>query len=150
VIRYAAPMTTPTDEELAALGAAFEDFTRRFKLADAIGVEQPLNELDKQTLLYIAEHPGCGPTDLARVLGVPNTTVTSATDRLMKRGLLERERQEGDRRAVALKLSEVGRSRAESFMAAYRELHLRMLEPLTPAERAELLRLITKIVYSEP
>jgi DNA-binding MarR family transcriptional regulator len=97
-------MTTPTDDQLAKLGAAFDTFARRYKLADALSSEKPLNELDKQTLLYVAEHPEYGPTDVARFLAVPSTTISSATDRLFKRGLLERHRLEGDRRAVALRL----------------------------------------------
>lgn len=142
-------MTKPTDDQLAKVGAAFETFARRYKLAEALSPEQPLNELDKQALLYVADHPECGPTDVARFLGVPNTTVSSATDRLVKRGLLDRHRLEGDRRAVALKLSPDGKARAEGFLSAHRELYRRMLAPLSPTERSSFIRLISKIVYSE-
>src|SRR5262245_27718616 len=140
-------MTTPTDDQLARLGAAFEAFARRYKLQDALGSETQLNELDKQTLVYVAEHPDCGPTDVARFLAVPNTTISSATDRLVKRGLLERRRPDGDRRAVALRLSTVGKARADAIVAAYLALYRRMLEPLSPAERKTFIRIITKIVH---
>ncbi|GHD12455.1 MarR family winged helix-turn-helix transcriptional regulator [Tianweitania populi] len=142
-------MTQPTDKQLATLGAAFNTFTRRYKLADALGPEKPLNELDKQALFYVAEHPECGPSDIARFLAVPHTTISSATDRLAKRGLLKRTRPEEDRRAVALDLSDEGRRRVEGFLAAYRELHLRMLQPLSTAERDAFVGMITKIVYDE-
>ncbi|MGQ9367512.1 MarR family winged helix-turn-helix transcriptional regulator [Azospirillum sp. ST 5-10] len=142
-------MTMPTDDQLATLGAAFDAFSRRYKLADALSSEKPLNELDKQTLLYVADHPGCGPTDVARFLAVPNTTVSSATDRLAKRGLLERDRPEGDRRAVALRLSQDGRRRVDAFVAAHRALYRRMLEPLSPAERDSFIGMITKIVSDD-
>ena len=141
--------TKPTDQQLAALGAAFETFARRYKVADAMRAEQPLNEIDRQTLLYVAEHPGCGPSDVARFLGVPNTTLTSATDRLDKRGLLGRQRVEGDRRAVALQLSEEGRARVDAFTSAYRGMYRSLLEPLSVAEREELIRLMTKIVHHD-
>ena len=147
VARYAGVMTTPTDDQLASLGAAFDTFARRYKLLDAFGSETQLNELDKQTLLYVADHRGCGPTDVARFLAVPNTTISSATDRLVKRGLLERHRPEGDRRAVALRLSAQGKARAAAIVAAHRDLYRRMLEPLTPGERKSLIRMITKIVF---
>jgi predicted transcriptional regulator len=97
-------MTKPTSKQLAALGAAFEAFARRYKLAEALSSEKPLNELDKQALFYVADHPGCGPSDIARFLTVPNTTISSATDRLVARGLLKRKRPPDDRRAVALHL----------------------------------------------
>lgn len=142
-------MTIPTDDELATLGTAFDTFARRYKLADALGPEKPLNELDKQVLLYIAEHAGCGPSDVARFLGVANTTISSATDRLVKQGLMERHRPEGDRRAVALQLTASGAARAQAYVAAHRELYRRMLGPLSPEERKSLITLITKIVYHE-
>lgn len=142
-------MTNPTDKQLATLGAAFDTFTRRYKLSDALGPDKPLNELDKQALLYVAKHPDCGPSDIARFLAVPNTTMSSATDRLAKRGLLERNRPEDDRRAVALRLSAEGAQRVDAFVAAYQEVYRRMLEPLSPVERDTFLGLMTKIVSYE-
>lgn len=142
-------MSGPTDDELAKLGAAFDAFARRYKLADALSSEPMLNELDKQALLYIAAHPGCGPTDIGRFLGVPNTTISSATDRLVKRGLLQRTRTETDRRAVALQLSDAGTDRVGGLVAAHRALYRRMLEPLSPSERESLIRIVTIIVSSE-
>lgn len=142
-------MPGPTDDELAKLGAAFDAFARRYKLADALSSETMLNELDKQALLYVSDHPGCGPTDVGRFLGVPITTISSATDRLVKRGLLQRTRMETDRRAVALQLSDAGTARVDGLLAAHRGLYRRMLEPLSPRERESLIRIVTKIISSE-
>jgi DNA-binding MarR family transcriptional regulator len=139
-------MTMPTDEELAALSEALDLFTRRYKLAEVLAPEKPLNELDKQVLLYVAKNPGCGPTDVARFLGVANTTVSSATDRLAKRDLLERDRPEADRRSVALRLTPAGQQRVDSMLAMYGQLHRRMLEPLSVAERRQLIAMMTKII----
>jgi DNA-binding MarR family transcriptional regulator len=142
-------MTMPTDDQLARLGAAFDAFTRRYKLADSLCGGTPLNELDKQALLYVAEHPSCGPTDIARFLDVPKTTVTSATDRLAKRGLLDRSRVEGDRRAVALTLADEGRARVDALLTAHRQINRRLLEPLSAMERDRFIAMITKIVSHE-
>lgn len=139
-------MTMPTDEEIAAIGDAFDLFTRRYKLADAVGPEKPLNEIEKQVLFYVADHPGCGPTDVARFLGVAATTMSSATDRLVKRELLARQRPEADRRAVALALTAAGRTRVGALHATYRELHRRLLDPLTKEERRQLIAMMGKIV----
>lgn len=84
-------MTNPTDEQVADLAAALDVFSRRFKLTD-VGAGRPLAEIDKHILHYVEAHPDCGPTDVARYLGVAMTTISSATDRLAKRGLLERLR----------------------------------------------------------
>ena len=142
-------MTMPTDEELAALGAALELFTRRHKLAEALGPEKPLNEVDKQVLFYVAKHPGCGPTDAARFIGVANTTISSATDRLAKRDLIERHRPEEDRRSVALRLTDAGRQRVDTLSAMYGDLHRRLLEPLSARERRQLIAMMTKIISSD-
>lgn len=139
-------MTMPTDEELAALGEAFDLFTRRYKLAEALAPEKPLNELDKQVLFFVAKHPDCGPTDAARFLGVPNTTISSATDRLAKRDLVERHRPEADRRSVALRLTRAGQERVDMLSAMYGALHRRMLEPLAAAERRQLIAMMAKII----
>ena len=139
-------MTMPTDEELAALGEAFDLFTRRYKLAEALGPEKPLNELDKQVLFYVARHAGCGPTDAARFLGVANTTISSATDRLVKRDLITRDRPEVDRRAVALRLTAAGQRKVDGLQAMYGALHRRMLDPLTATERRQLIAMMAKII----
>lgn len=121
-MRYVEGMSDPTEDQLAALGAAFETFARRYKLADAFRSDRPLAELDKAVLLYVAEHAGCGPTDVARFLTVPTTTLSSATDRLVKRGFLKREHIEADRRAVALTLSETGAAYTRAHVQAYRRM----------------------------
>ena len=148
-MRMVGSMTIPTDDQLAKIGAALDTFARRYKLADARSAEKPLNELDKMTLLFVADHPACGPTDVARYLDVPNTTISSATDRLVKRALLERFRPEGDRRAVALRLSKTGMARVEAYVAAHRDFSRQMLAPLSPDERERFIRMITKIVSYE-
>jgi DNA-binding MarR family transcriptional regulator len=142
-------MTRPTDEELAALGEAFDMFTRRYKLADALGAEKPLNELDKQVLFYVAKHPGCGPTDAARFLGVANTTISSATDRLVKRDLLGRQRIEADRRAVALQLTSAGEARVQTLLAQYGKLYRHMLDPLSVEERQQLIAMLAKMTSND-
>ena len=137
-------MTTPTDDQIADLGAALDAFARRFKLAD-ITPGKPLTEIDKQTLLYVEKHPGCGPTDVARFLGVAMTTISSATDRLAKRGLLERDRPTSDRRAVALQLTDDGKGYVATHQQAYRAMFATMLERLSHDERESFVAMMTKI-----
>ena len=139
-------MSEASDDQLAKLSAALDTFARRYKLADALGPEKPLNELDKLTLLYVLEHTACGPTDVARHLGVANTTLSSATDRLVKRGLLERLRVDSDRRAVELRLTKKGKDKADAYAKAHHAIAQQMLHALTPIERDRFVRLIMKIV----
>ncbi|MGZ9809620.1 MarR family winged helix-turn-helix transcriptional regulator [Pseudoroseicyclus sp. H15] len=142
-------MTQPTDQQLEDLSAALEAFTRRYKLATSHEGKSALNELDKQILLHVAHQPGVGPTDVARLLGTPATTTTSATDRLVRRGLIERHRPEEDRRAVALQPTASGKALTQDLMRAYKDLCAQMLAPLTPQERDTIIGLMAKIVYIE-
>jgi len=137
-------MSHPAEEQVAALAAALDAFARRFKLAD-IGTGRPLAEIDKHILQYVEANPGCGPSDVARYFGVAMTTISSATDRLAKRGLLERLRPSDDRRAVALRLTEAGASTTSAHKRAYMAMFSTMLERLTPEEREAFVAMMTKI-----
>lgn len=102
-------------------------------------------EIDKHILQYVEANPGCGPSDVARFLGVAMTTISSATDRLAKRGLLERLRPSDDRRAVALRLTEAGTCTTSAHKRAYMAMFGTMLERLTPEEREAFVAMMTKI-----
>lgn len=145
---YYGGMTDPTDEQVASLAAALDVFSRRFKLKDA-GAGRPVAEIDKHILHYVEAHPGCGPTDVARFLGVAMTTISSATDRLAKRGLLERLRPSDDRRAVALRLTDDGTSYTAAHKQAYMAMFRTMLAPLSPAERDTFVAMMAKIALYE-
>lgn len=141
---YYGGMSDPTDEQVASLAAALDVFSRRFKLTD-VGPGRPLAEIDKHILHYVEAHPDCGPTDVARFLGVATTTISSATDRLAKRGLLERLRPSDDRRAVALRLTGEGTSFTAAHKQAYSVMFRTMLAPLSPAERDAFVAMMAKI-----
>jgi DNA-binding MarR family transcriptional regulator len=137
-----------TDDQIAALSTAIETFSRRYKLKDT-GNDRPLAEIDVQTLFFVRNHPGCGPSDIARYFNVALTTISSATDRLAKRGLLIRERPEGDRRAVALRLASLGEDYVAEQDHAYQKMFRMLLGKLTLAERTSFIAIMTKIADSE-
>lgn len=143
-------MPEPTQEQVEQLTRAFERFTRRFKVAEAAAAaDNALNALDAQTLVFIADHPGCGMGDVARYLNVAMTTMSSAVDRLVKKALIDRRRPEDNRRAVALNANDKGRQIVEDHIAGYREACRTMLRALDPAERGELIRLTEKVADNE-
>ena len=143
-------MPEPTQEQIEQLTRAFERFTRRFKVAEAAAAaDNALNALDAQTLVFIADNPGCGMGDVARYLNVAMTTMSSAVDRLVKKALVDRRRPEDNRRAVALTASKQGRLVVEEHVAGYREACRMMLRALDPAEQIELIRLTEKIADDE-
>ncbi|MFD1912909.1 MarR family winged helix-turn-helix transcriptional regulator [Halodurantibacterium flavum] len=137
-------MKTSPDDQAIRLAAALDGFARRFKLA-AAGAGKPLAEIDRQILHHVAANPDCGPTELARHFAMPMTTISSATDRLAKRGLLLRLRPAEDRRAVALRLSDAGAAFVAAQTEAYTAMFRAMLDRLTPQERTSLVAMMEKI-----
>ena len=84
-------------------------------------------------------------TDLADALGVPLSTATHTVDRLVKKGVVARDRSEQDRRVVQLELTEQGKRLQEVFRSKRRSLAREMLAPLSPGEREIFLELMAKI-----
>lgn len=81
--------------------------------------------------------------DLADLLHIAPRSATEVVDALESRGLVARTPAPGDRRAVALSVTPLGRQVAVQVRAAQADQP--MLEALTAAERAELSRLLTKL-----
>jgi len=84
-------------------------------------------------------------TDFATDLGVPLSTATHTIDRLVRKGLVMRVRSEQDRRVVQVEMSQ----RGLEFQTALRSRHEAMarswLAPLSPSERQDFLKLMSKI-----
>lgn len=143
-------MTKPTPEQIEQLTLAFERFTRRFKVAEAAAaMENSLNALDVQALLFVSEHPDCTLGDVARNLQVALTTMSSSADRLVRREMIRRQRPEANRRSVALTVTPKGKEAVAGYMAGYHDACRAMLESLDAAERAEFVRLTQRIADYE-
>jgi DNA-binding MarR family transcriptional regulator len=143
-------MTEPSEVQVEQLTQAFERFTRRFKVAEAAAAaDNALNPLDAQTLIFVTKHPGCGPSDVARYLKLALTTVSSAVDRIVKKGLAKRHRPDDDRRSIALTVTKKGQSVVDDHIVGYREACRKMLRSLNLSEQKELIRLTEKIADDE-
>lgn len=139
-------MAEPTMEQIDQLSVAFERFTRRFKVAEAAAAaDNALNALDAQTLVFISENAGCNAGEIARYLDVAPTTMTSALDRLVRKGLIERRRPEENRRSVALTATAKGLQVVGDHKAGYRNACVAMLRALDTVEQTQLIRLTEKI-----
>ncbi|AKH67737.1 transcriptional regulator [Spongiibacter sp. IMCC21906] len=115
-----------------------EDFRRR---AQHLNLTQPQWRL----LLILSREPGMNQAKLASWLEVHPVTVTQSVDRLVKAGWLRRERQENDRRAVSLFLTE----QAEPILADLTEIaeHTRKvaLAGFSAAERKQVEDMLERI-----
>ena len=100
------------DAQITELRTAIDAIVRMFKIGDdiAAGTTAKLNPSDVQTLLFIGTHDLCTGTDIAGFLGVVPTTASAIIERLVKRGLVVRNRTEANRRIVQLSLTGDGRA----------------------------------------
>jgi DNA-binding MarR family transcriptional regulator len=131
------------------LQAAISGIMRALKVAEGAMLREKgalrLTPSDVQALHYLAAHDGAMSGALAQALGVVPTTATSIADRLVRRGLVRRDRQATNRRAVALGLTEAGRVALSRLHAEERAAAAAMLQALAPEERDGIIDAITRI-----
>ncbi len=63
----------------------------------------------------VAQHEGLSQTDLVRLTGIDRSTLADVVQRLLKRGVIQRERTMRDGRTYAVSLSSEGRQLLESI-----------------------------------
>jgi DNA-binding PadR family transcriptional regulator len=78
----------------------------------------------------------------AGAIGLDTSTMATVVDRLEPRGLMQRSASQGDRRVRLLTLTDAGRSELVVVLPAMQRAKERILQPLTPAERAAFMRML--------
>jgi len=84
-------------------------------------------------------------SELSAQIRARNSTVTGIIDRMEREGLVARKRSEADRRVVNIELTDKGRGLAQEIRIEPVQIFRRVLEELPSRERAELLRILTKL-----
>lgn len=85
------------------------------------------------------------PSELAQDMMISTSAMTNRLDRLQKRGLIERQPDPADRRALRIVLTEAGFALADRIVASHVATEERLVSALSGEERAELRRLLAKI-----
>jgi DNA-binding MarR family transcriptional regulator len=86
------------------------------------------------------------PTELYRALMRTSGGITHIVDRLEQDGLVERVPDPADRRGLLVRLTRKGRALVDRVGPTHLDTERRMLAPLTKQERAELARLLRKLL----
>ena len=95
-------------------------------------------------IVYVGDEGGVAVGDVGARLISRASDVTRLVDRLVKRGLLERSRDERDRRVVRVALTDEGRDLVEALHPALL-LHMRsILEHMSKRDLADLRRLLDR------
>lgn len=88
-------------------------------------------------------------SELGARLGLDRSSISGLVDRAEKRGLVERFPSLEDGRAVQVRLTEDGRTRAAAGEAAFGDDVSRLLAHLPAPDRATLARLVSKLLVAE-
>ncbi|MCW2741071.1 MAG: Bacterial regulatory protein MarR [Blastococcus sp.] len=98
-----------------------------------------------RALLVVCEGDGVRLTDLAERLRIAPRSATEVADGLQERGLIERSRDPGDRRAVLLRPTDEGRRIHREIAAARRADSAELYARLSEADRATLARILRSL-----
>ena len=114
-------------------------------------LQKHLAELDltlpQVQVLRILHREGTVPTGkLAQCLKISAPATTQLTDRLLRKGLIERKSSEDDRRAVLVALSGNGQSLIDKFRERRNAIFGAALSSLSEAEQAEVVSSLQKVI----
>ena len=136
------PHTPSPEDQLVDL------FDRLRKLAfNRHPLEDSAVTMPQLTLLdWVAASPGCGIQDIAAGLNLTAPTVSVGVRRLEKTGLLERQPDPQDGRAVRLFPTAQGQALCERARTFRRDKMRRLLRGLTAEEGSTLLTLLERAI----
>lgn len=122
-------------DELMSINALMRRLVRR-RLREQ--VPPRLRPAQVELMAVVGGHPGISVAAAARELHLADNSVSTLVNQLLTTGMLRRETDPGDRRAVRLELTPV----AQRHMADWRDRRARMvgarIEELSSADRAAI------------
>lgn len=108
-----------------------------------LGASIGLSEARARLIVTVSEAEPARMGKLADALGVSARSVTSMVDALERQGLLFREQDPNDRRAMLLRLTEESKTRMSLLHEAQHKLAEDLLRPLGADDRMSLHRMLT-------
>ena len=103
-----------------------------------------LSPLEMRSLMWLARRGRTVMSDFAQGIDVPLSTATRIVNRLVKKGIVERQRSDEDRRIVEIDLSAEAYKHRNKFLEARVTAIATVLEQLDIAESQLLLELLEK------
>jgi len=109
-----------------------------------------LSRHDAAVLVFVGQDGACTMSEIAQKLKLSVSSATLIVDRIVKRGLVVRERSESDRRVVHVALSPSGEQMYRAVQENLLLIGRAMLQALDESEQDTLLRLYRKIGATLP
>lgn len=106
-----------------------------------------LTSVQFAALMAIRENPGVDATRLSSLIAFDRSTLGDVLERLETKGWILRSPSPHDKRIKVLQLSPAGVTVLEGVEPDVHRVQQRLLEPLNPDERVEMLRMLTQLVH---
>jgi DNA-binding MarR family transcriptional regulator len=84
-------------------------------------------------------------SDLSKRMSAKNSTMTGLVDRMVRDGLVDRQRSDDDRRVVQIQLTAHGRKLASKIPVTSMEIFSRALRSLSAHDRLELTQILKRL-----
>lgn len=135
-----------TDKEIESIDKVWHELTFSLqKISEEIWKDkfEGISTIEISILSIIERNPDVILKEITECLGIPGSTLTSAIDRLEKRGLLNRIISKRDRRSFGLELTEKGKIVQKDHRECEKILWKKVLESYeTSEDRREFIRLL--------
>lgn len=105
-----------------------------------------LTSVQYAALAAIEAHPGVDATRLSALIAFDRSTIGGVLERVEAKGWIVRSPDPADKRVKLVRLSAEGERLLRAVEPAVRRVQRRLLDPLAPADRATMLRLLGRIV----
>ncbi|MGI5951283.1 MAG: MarR family winged helix-turn-helix transcriptional regulator [Brooklawnia sp.] len=136
-------MTAPHDQGVDELGELFLRVSRRFRRASMSALEPyGINPHQARALRMIIRHGPLRPSQLAEILQIALRSTTQVVDDLVAQGLVQREPDPTDRRAILVSATPAGRERSTEIRTIRAEQSRELLGVLSAEDQAGLLRVL--------
>lgn len=113
---------------------------------EIISIDMTVSRLELLTLLFIQRRQNITMGDLAQSMVVPMSTATGVIDRMVKKGLIRRGRDDSDRRIVIIALTVEGNALVGNFQDHFYNVFDRVRKTVTDEEFELMLKLTRKVI----
>lgn len=111
------------------------------ELAQAAG----LTAVQFRVLQVVSEQPDCTAKDISRRMGIAQATVTTLVDKLVRQGVVVRQKSETDRRQTHIVMTPQGRAAVAAAPDALQQRFARRFDGLSDWEQSMLVASLERV-----
>lgn len=123
-----------------------DNIQKIFVPEDLVRIELSMSRFELQALMLVGRSQNVTMGNLAQGMSAPVSTATGIVDRLVKKGLLKRDRNEEDRRIVTVTLTDNGKALLKELKDHFYKFLNRIRNLLSEEEFETGLQLVRKVI----